>query len=204
MTLYETLRLFKADLRRRIWLENQKFTLWQALKILYKRGVVLVFIYRLKRYFFLKNSKPFKLFIWLLRIPEYQYCHSEIDPAADIAEGLVLSDFGGIGISFYNIIGKNCTFVGRGTPTLGAMEDVNHAEDKIKIGDYCVIGPNVRIVNPVSIASGTQIKANSVVMSSISKEGSLVSGFPAKEIAVIPIQMVMQWSPILSRSVQAS
>lgn len=199
MTFNDTLQLFKADLRRRVWLENKPFTFWQIFKILFKRGVVLVLIYRLKRYLYLKKSKPLKLFIWLLRIPEYQYCHSEIDPAAKIAEGLVLSDYGGIGISFYNVIGKNCTFIGRGTPTLGAMEDVNHQEDKINIGDFCVIGPNVRIINPVSIANGAQIKANSVVMSSVNKEGSIISGFPAKEIGIVPIETLLKWSPLISR-----
>lgn len=192
----ETLQLFKADLRRRIWLEKKKFTYWQILKILFNRGVVLVFIYRLKHYLYLKKSKPLKILIWLLRIPEYQYCHSEIDAAAEIAEGLVLSDFGGIGISFYNVIGKNCTFIGRGTPTLGAMEDVDNKEDRINIGDYCIIGPNVRIINPVNIAQGSQIKANSVVMSSVLKEGSIMSGFPAKEVGVLPMEMIKKWSPL--------
>jgi serine acetyltransferase len=200
MTFIQTLHAFKADLLRRIWLENKQVTFWQVFRMLFKRGVVLVLIYRLKRYFYLKNSKPFKLLIWLLRIPEYQYCHSEIEPEANIAEGLVLSDFGGIGISSCNIIGKNCTFIGRGTPTLGAMEDVNHLEDKIRIGDHCIIGPNVRIVNPVSIANGTQIKANSVVMSSVTNAGSIISGFPAKEIATVPMESLVNWSPILSQS----
>jgi UDP-3-O-[3-hydroxymyristoyl] glucosamine N-acyltransferase len=93
-------------------------------------------------------------------------------------------------------IGMNCTFMGRATPTLGVMGNVNLETDRIIIGDYCVFGHNVRIINPVTIANGTQIKAHSVVMASVIREGSIISGFPARHVAEVPLATVMAWSPI--------
>lgn len=197
----ETLNHAKQDISRRLYLEGKENTYLNALIAVFYRGVMMVLIYRLNHYLHYKNGRLAKLLIRLIRYIEFQYCHSEIEPSTQIGPGLVLTDFGGIGISSANIIGKNCTFLGKATPTLGAMEDVEVGVDKIRIGDYCVIGPNVRIVNHVDIAQGVQIKANSVVMSSIKQEGAIVSGFPAKEIGHVSLEDLMAWSPILCRKV---
>lgn len=165
--------------------------------MLFNRGVILVAIYRFKRYFYHQNNRFFRVLAWLLRFPEFHLCHAEIDPRADIGQGFVLNNYGGMSVPHACTIGKNCTFMGRTTPTLGAMEDVNHETDRIVIGDYCVLGHNVRIINPVTIANGTQIKANSVVMASVIQEGSLISGFPARKVGEVPLAIVMAWSPII-------
>ncbi len=198
----QTWQYFKHDLARRLDLEGKPRTLLRALSIILNRGVVSVFIYRLNRYLYFKNTFLSKVFIRLLRYVEFHYCHNEIEPNADIGPGLVLSDFGGVGLSHVNIIGQNVTFLGKATPTLGAMEDVEAGVDKIRIGDYCVIGPNVRIVNNVEIANGVQMKANSVIMSSIMREGAVVSGFPAKQLSHVSMETLMAWSPILSRKIK--
>lgn len=202
LSFYQTMGLFKADINRRLALEGKVCNGFNRFLIFYKRGLVSVFIYRIKHYLYLKNLKPLKLLIWLLRYPEFHYCHNEIDPRAEIGSGLVVSDFGGLALGGVNIIGKNCTFMGKATPTLGAMEGINFLVDKIRIGNYCVIGHNVKIINPITIADGVQIKPNSVLIRSIATAGSVVSGFPAITTAVVPLVTVMAWSPLLSQFVK--
>lgn len=198
----QTWQYFKQDVARRLYLEGKPHTFLSALLIILNRGVVSVLIYRLNRYLYFKNNALCKVLIRLLRYVEFHYCHNEIEPNAVIGPGLVLSDFGGVGLSHVNVIGKNVTFLGKATPTLGAMEDVEAGVDKIRIGDYCVIGPNVRIVNNVEIANGVQMKANSVIMSSITREGAVVSGFPAKQISHVSMETLIGWSPLLARRIK--
>lgn len=202
LSIAQTWQHFKQDLARRLYLEAKAPTFLNTLTIILSRGVVSVFIYRLNRYLYYKNNVLCKVLIRVLRYVEFQYCHNEIEPNANIGPGLVLSDFGGVGISHVNMIGENVTFLGKATPTLGAMEDVEAGVDKIRIGDYCVIGPNVRIVNNVEIANGVQMKANAVIMSSITREGAVVSGFPAKQISHVSMETLMGWSPLLSRKIK--
>lgn len=202
LSLTASSQLFKADVVRRLTLEGKKTNLFSVFTVILSRGVISVLIYRISRYLYLKNTLIAKIFIRLLRYVEFHYCRNEIEPGAVIGGGFVLTDFGGVAISHANIIGENCTFMGKATPTLGGMEGVNILLDRIRIGDYCIFGHNVRVVNHVTIASGVQIKANSVVMHSLLTEGSIVSGYPARKIAVMPMESMIEWSPLLSRKIR--
>lgn len=201
ITFTQTLQFFKDDLTRRLVLEGKKVGFLNCLWLLPKRGIVSVLIYRLKRYFFYKNNIFFKLIVRLLKFPEFHYCHNELDPRADIGPGLVLSDLGGVAVGFTVIIGKNCTFMGKATPTLGAMEGVDLENERIRIGDNCVIGHNVKVINAVSIADYVQIKPNAVLMTSVKQEGAIMAGFPAKTVTVAPVEGLQVWSPLLSKKI---
>lgn len=202
ITLLETIKLLSEDLSRRLTLENKKPNFWRCLLLLPRRGVISVIIYRLKRYLHFKNNILAKLVIRLLKFPEFHYCHNELDPRADIGAGLVLSDLGGVGLGLSVVIGKNCTFMGKGTPTLGAMEGVNLHIDKIIIGDYCVFGHNAKIINAVTVADCVQLAPHSVLMSHVKTPGSVIAGYPAKAIDVVQIEKVKAWSPLLCRMTQ--
>lgn len=199
ITLHETLKLIHEDLNRRLTLEQKKPNWWLRLLITPRRGVVSVIIYRIKRYLHFKNNILAKLVIRLLKFPEFHYCHNELDPRAEIGPGLVLSDLGGVGLGLSVVIGKNCTFMGKGTPTLGAMEGVNLHIDKIIIGDFCVFGHNAKIINAVTVADCVQLAPHAVLMSHVKVPGSLIAGYPAKTIDVVQTEQVKAWSPLLSR-----
>lgn len=199
--LLETLADIQADLNRRLVLEGKPINFWHQLTALPKRGFVSVLIYRLRRYFHFKNNLFATIIARLLKFPEFHYCHNEIDPRAEIGPGLVLSDLGGVGLGFNVIIGKNCTFMGKGTPTLGAMEDIDLEKDRIRIGDYCVLGHNAKIINPVTVADGVQIMPNAVLMTHVKSAGTVIAGFPAKAIDVVDMDTIKTWSPLLSRHI---
>ncbi|MDI1297808.1 hypothetical protein [Methylotenera sp.] len=204
ITFKQTLEDFKQDLARRLTLEGKAINFWSVLSIITSKGVTSVLLYRLKRYFYYKNNLILKSAVRLLKFPEFHYCHNELDPRAIIAPGLVLSDMGGVSLGFSVIIGKNCTFMGKATPTLGAMEGIDLMNDRIRIGDYCVIGHNVKVINPVTIADGVQIKPNSVLMTSVKESGTIIAGFPAKSVGIVPMTLIKSWSPILSQTLAMS
>lgn len=199
LSLSDTFSIIRADMNRRLALEQRPLNLWNRLITIPKRGFVSVLIYRAKRYLHFKDNALAKILIRILKFPEFHYCHNELDPRADIGPGLVLSDLGGVGLGFTVIIGKNCTFMGKGTPTLGAMEGIDLHNDRIRIGNYCVIGHNVKIINPVVIADYVQMTPNSVLMTHVKTPGTVMTGFPAKAVDVINSELVKAWSPLVSR-----
>jgi serine acetyltransferase len=201
MDFSQLIYFIHSDICRRLVLEGKPCHIGNALLAVFHRGVFSVILYRVKRYLFLKQNKGLNLIVWLLRFPEFYLCHNEIDPRATIGEGLVLNDYGGVALSYAVIIGKNCTFMGRATPTLGAMEDID-VQDRITIGDYCVVGHNVRMINPISVANGVHIKANSVLISSAKTAGAVLSGFPAKIITTYPMDIMENWNPFSATTIK--
>lgn len=199
MTLKETIQNLKADIRRRKVLEGKSQGIFSTFSILLKGGVVSVILYRISRYLvYTRLSFLYKILILL----EHFYTKNEISPIADLGPGLVVADCGGIGITRVTIAGKNCTFLGANSITLGAMEGFDLEKDHIVIGNDCVIGSRVRIIRPVQIADATQIKNNSVVMFSVDKPGSVISGFPAKRRSVESVDGVLSWNPLFGGAIK--
>ncbi len=193
VTFKQTLEYLAADIRRRKQLERKPAGLISTLSIIFKCGVVSVILYRFSHY--LVHTR-FSFLHRILAIIDQVYSKSEVSAHAKAGPGLVLGDGGGIGLTQVAIVGKNCTFLGCNSITLGAMEDFDVNQHHILIGDHCVIGTYVRIMRPVEIAAGTQIKNNSVVMFSADKVGSVLSGIPAKRRSVENYENVIQWNPL--------
>jgi len=193
VTLQETNNAIKADFKRRLILGEYPVNLLSALCILFKPGVMTVLLYRISRFCFYHHLKIICKLIGLL----VQLINtSEISPQAEIGGGLVIADGGAVGIPGTAVIGKNCTFMGLNTFTLGAMEDEPDPDDRISVGDYCVFGVFTRVIRPVSLPDGTQVKPGSVVISSVKKTGQTLSGIPARRKAQDDYEYVQSWNPI--------
>jgi serine O-acetyltransferase len=159
-----------------------------------KPGVLAVVLYRLNSYFHGIGLR------WLVRIVDFgifYFGHAEVHVGSVIKEGLVLPDRGGVGIPAFAIIGKNCTFLGPALLTVGGMEGIDLANDKIIMGDYCIVGHGARIIGAIHLGNATQIKPNSVVMTSFPKAGYVLSGIPARRRQVIPENTVRDWNPLV-------
>jgi serine acetyltransferase len=194
VTFRQTIKEMQADYRRRTLLENRYCLISKAL-LLFKRGMVAVFLYRLARYCALHEHQALKLI--LLKLSN-AYSKHEISPLAKIGPGLVLADQGGIGINHVAVIGENCTFFGCSTLTLGVMDSLMDAQKDIIIGDHCVIGHRVKIMRAISLANCTQIQANAVVIRGSSQAGAMIQGIPAKTISVELCLDVIRWNPLSS------
>lgn len=192
-TFKETILLIKADLKRRLVLEQRPINFINAAIITFKPGSLNVLIYRFSRYCYFHGlsflCKPLALLSQLINT-------TEISPIAKIGEGFVLADIGAVGIPPNITIGKNCTLMGLNSITLGAMQTEPNPDDRFSLGDHCVLGVYSRIMRPVSLANGTQVKPGSVVISSVTKEGQSVSGVPARRKAVTDYDKIEGWNPL--------
>jgi len=98
----------------------------------------------------------------------------------DIGPGLRIDHFGGIWLSPYTKVGKNCSIscnVVFGFIPRGINKGV-----PISIGDNVYIGPGAKILGKVTIGNNVVIGANSVVTKSI-PDNVTAFGIPARIIA---------------------
>lgn len=192
VTFRQTCSHIKADFkRRRLLQENQPRVLSWILTCLHP-GTISALMYRLSR-FCLYNRMQ-----WLsnvLLLIEHIYAKNEISPKAEIGPGLLLNG-SGIGIVCNAYIGSNCTFMGRNTISLGGMEEFDLKKDRFEIGDDCVFGIGARVIRPVTLATGTQVMPNSIVLSSEYASGVVLCGVPAKKMHVNSTDHVKRWNPI--------
>ncbi|MDI1297805.1 hypothetical protein [Methylotenera sp.] len=193
VTLRETISNIKADFQRRLLLEGKRPSLLNKLRICVKQGMVGVILYRVSHFCVYNNLGFLTRF---LSIIELLYCKNEVSPMAIIGPGLVFEGVA-IGICSSAIIGKNCTFLGRNTLSLGMIEGVDLNKDAITIGNYCVLGSGARVMRPINIADGIQIKPNSVVMLTETKQGCSLFGIPARRRRIDSIEKITQWNPLL-------
>lgn len=193
VTLNTTFDYLKADFNRRALLKR-KHGFAQFL-MLFEKGMVGVVCYRISRYFALNHLG---LLYRLVALLEHFYVRNEISPLAEIGPGLVLGDAGPVGIPSQTVMGRNCTLIGRNTLTLGAIEGVDLAVDKIVMGDHCVLGFGARVMKPVNLADGTQIMDNSVAMFTARKPACLFAGVPARRAKQGEYDAVVKWNPLLS------
>lgn len=201
ITFNQTLQNIKADISRRQQLESRDNQRVNQLKIVLMRGVMSVILYRLSH--FCAQHRLILLAKILFSTNNILF-RNEISPQAKLGAGLVLTNNGGIGVSQVVRAGKNCTFLGMNTLTLGVMKGFDLNQDLIELGDYCVLGMRSRIMRPVKISDFVQIKHNSLVMLPESKIGSVLSGVPAKRRAIVIANDVMHFNPLRGVNMQMS
>lgn len=196
--LRASLRLLNADLRRRLELEGRPDTLLRKLSLLLQRGGFAVTVFRLQDYAY---ARGWRLVVKLSYLLLYYFGRAEIHAGAQVGPGLVLPNGGGAGFPKFCSIGSRCTFMGPALLTIGGMEGVDLTRDRITMGDDCIVGANVRILGAVELGHGCQIKPGSVVMTSFSKEGLLLSGVPARRRGQFVLENIRAWSPLRGRPV---
>jgi serine O-acetyltransferase len=194
LTFKTTISLIKADVRRRLILEEMEPSLWNAVAIALKPGLVCVVLYRICNFLY---HKKYRIVARVIDDAQYLYTGVEIAQGSVIGPGLVFGDGKGGGTVEWVTIGMNCTMLGGAAMTLNAAGD-GLSKGGIVIGDNCIIGLGVRIVGAVTLADCTQIKPNAVVLNSSSVPGAVLEGIPARRTGVVPIEAVMRWNPLKS------
>lgn len=191
--LRDVIRSIRADIRRRLVLENRAPTPWRVLPLLFHPGVVAVILFRISDYL---HRRGMRLVPKLIGLFIFYYAKHEVHPGAAIGPGLVLPDIGGVGIPAFTTIGKNCTFMGRALLTVGGIEGIDLSKDRLHIGDDCVIGPGARILGAITLADGAQLMPNTVVITSFTKYGALISGIPGRRRRYVSPEAVAAWNPL--------
>ncbi|MDA8381891.1 MAG: hypothetical protein M0037_02240 [Betaproteobacteria bacterium] len=185
--------MIRADLARRLALEGRPPTFARILGVLPRPGGAAVVLFRVNQ---LLHARGLRLLSKLAELVMFYWARVEIHPGAQIGAGLVLPDVGGVGIPAFARIGERCTLTGPALLTIGGMEGVDLAKDRIVLGDDCVLGPGVRILGAVVLADGTQVKANAVVITSATRPGTVLAGVPARRRGSLPLGAIRQWNPL--------
>ncbi len=195
MTLRAALRLFRADMVRRFQLRELPMTAWNMSKSFTKPGVMGVFLLRVGNWL---HATDHRIAARLVERLIFLVTRSELQPGSRIGPGLVLADEGTIGITARARIGANCTIFGLATiiPQEGGTVDT-------VLGDNCVLGRRVRVYGAIALGDGTQIKDNSVVLTSFKRPGVIVSGIPARRRGQLPLELVTSWNPLQGRPLRA-
>jgi serine O-acetyltransferase len=100
-----------------------------------------------------------------------------ISPRASIGEGLYIGHVGGVHISQYAVIGRNCDISHRVTIGVSAMG----REGAPVLGDDIYVGPGATLVGKIRVGSGAKVAANTLVIDDV-PEGATVIGVPGRII----------------------
>lgn len=131
----------------------------------------LVTLYRISRWFYLKNifiiPKVIQLMIFILY-------NCKVSAKCQIGTGSFFV-VKGVGVVLHDrtVIGNNCS-IGIGCRTVGK----GPYKEVPRIGDRVFIGPGAVLLGPIIVGDDAIIGANSVVIKSI-PEGAIVGGIPA-------------------------
>jgi serine O-acetyltransferase len=194
MTFAETISLIRQDVRRRLELDGRGANLASVIRIALAPGVSCVIAYRITNFL---HEKRYKVLARIIDDIQYLYTGNEIHFGAVIGPGFVLGDRPGGGISEHVTIGRNCTVLGGSTMTLNA-HGIDLSRGRIVLGDHCVVGIGARIIGSVTLADGTQVKPNSVVLCCSPVAGGILNGIPARMTGTAPIDAVTRWNPLQS------
>lgn len=192
----EARRRLRGDLSRRLQIEQQPDTAWRRALLIVRPGGFAVAAFRFQDW---AAGRGWRVASKLTGMLMYYIGCAEIHPGARIAPGLVLPDHGGVGLPAFCDIGPNCSFTGPALLTIGGMEGIDLAHDRIVIGQDCVIGSNVRIIGAVTLGDATQIRPGSVVMTSFEKPGMQLGGMPARRRSQIDPALLHDWCPLAGR-----
>jgi serine O-acetyltransferase len=127
-------------------------------------------------------SKP----IWPIRVPLVLVCFCankffqifmgmDISPGASIGAGFYLGHVGGVIISQFAVLGKNCDVSHRVTIGVSAMG----RQGAPIIGDDVYIGTGATLVGLITIGNGAKIAANTLVIDDV-PEGATAIGVPGR------------------------
>jgi serine O-acetyltransferase len=114
-----------------------------------------------------------------------------ISPMATIGEGLYIGHVGGVHISQYVVIGKNCDISHRVTIGASAMG----RQGVPTIGDNVYIGTGSTLIGKIKVGNGVRIAANTLIIDDV-PDGATMMGVPGRILLGPP--RIMQSSPVES------
>lgn len=184
MSLSETLKLLKADLRRYAVAERMTPLPLLLFESIYRHpSAAGVIYYRFGQCFYQNQRNPLCFLFFFLHTLFYPlirlYSGVELSPRAQIGPGLCVMHFGPTVIHPDVVAGKNLTLLHR--VTLG------YAKSGIpSIGDNVSIGVGATVIGGITIGNNVSIGAGAVVTKDIPSNCTAV-GIPARPIAQKPL-----------------
>jgi serine O-acetyltransferase len=171
---------FAADIARYKAKGNHGRDLWLD------PGVWTIAVYRLRNWVYVANppwvvGAPVKIFCFLANKFFEIFMANLISAQAPIGEGLYLGHAGGVIVSQYAVIGKNCDISPRVTIGVSAMG----REGAPTIGDDVYLGTGATLVGKIRIGNRAKVAANTLVIDDV-PDGATVMGVPGRVFIASP------------------
>ncbi|MHC1731079.1 MAG: serine O-acetyltransferase [Bacteroidales bacterium] len=176
MKIAEVLSDLKADFKR---VSRKTATMPNIFyKALSNAGFRAIFLYRIGRYFYLKDHHFIAGFCQRLM---HHWSHCWISVAADIGPGFLIAHVGSLVIGGETRIGKNCDV--RQNVTFGGNFNKRSNDQRTQpwLEDNVSVGVGAVIIGPVKVGSYAIIGANTVVIRDV-PENSIYFGVPGQTI----------------------
>jgi len=122
-------------------------------------------------------SIPLKLILFFANKFCEVFMEMDISARASIGEGLYIGHIGGVHISEYAVIGKNCDISHRVTIGMSAMG----RKGAPVLGDDVYVGTGATLIGKIRVGSGAKIAANTLVIADV-PDGATVMGVPGRVI----------------------
>ena len=175
MTFRRTIYLIKKDMLRRIYCDGNQPSGLRILSVMLSPAGMAVTIFRMQSYFSALGLYPVSKILAVLNIILYGV---EIDPAAQIDEGLVLGHANGVVLHRLVRIGKNCMLMHQNGIS------PNCSTGSVVMGDNVMVGAGAKIIGVLTIGDNCIIGMNAVVTKSL-PACSVAVGVPARVIKTI-------------------
>jgi serine O-acetyltransferase len=133
--------------------------------------------YRLAHRLLTWRLRPMALMVWRA---SFAATNADINPAADIGQGLCLPHPAGVVIGANVVIGTHCTLydgVNLGVRRWSASGEGAGAQPRL--GDRVTVGTGAKVLGGVEVGGGAVIGANAVVLCSV-PANALAVGVPAR------------------------
>ncbi|MGA3007571.1 MAG: hypothetical protein ABSE59_06735 [Opitutaceae bacterium] len=160
LTFGRTLRLIRSDVAARIRYTGGTPGFWTGLGGLLAPASLALALWRIEALIHRKRIPVLNKFVGLLNLVLFGF---EVEPEAEIDEGLVVLNPIGIMLHGHTRIGRNCVLAHQITTSLGPRIGLDLINDYIVIGDNVVLSAGVRIIGNLTIGSNTWVGPNTVV-----------------------------------------
>jgi serine O-acetyltransferase len=118
---------------------------------------------------------PLKLALFVVNKFFEVFMEMCISPQASIGAGFYIAHIGGVHISQYAVIGKNCDMGHRVTIGVSAMG----RQGAPWLGDDVYVGTGATLIGKIRVGSGARIAANTLVIDDV-PDGATVIGVPGR------------------------
>ena len=166
---------------RKAYHKPEKTTFQEKIKGLFFKDRFYDYMKTLRKLEYCLNTKKIRKYYYVHKLGKYKI-KTGIDLDPNVAGPGCHIVHGKCVINPLSKIGYNCTIMSDVTIGIANIEDKRTKAPKI--GSNCVIGSGARILGDIVIADNVTIGANAVVCKSITQEGAIVVGVPARVIKI--------------------
>jgi serine O-acetyltransferase len=177
-SVVDTLRLIRADLAYRAYVDGKKFDRSCYVKLFLNPAALAVFIFRWAVCFDRHGIGWLAKILTTINILAFK---TDIGSKAEIKGGFVIGHANGVMINHQAKIGENALFFHQNSVAIGPRKGLDPEHDRVVIGDNFIAGAGARILGNIVIGNNCIAGLNAVVVRS-APDNTILAGIPARPV----------------------